>query len=251
MADRPPRKKPKLSRRSFLRGSALFAGGVAAAAAGAIPIKFGDAAPLLRPPGAVPEDEFLASCIKCGQCIQVCPVLAILFADADRGFGIGTPYIDARDQACDFSCDALQCILACPTGALNHELEKPPEVRMGLAELTKPKQCLARKNEGFKGLARGADYEGMLRYEDIDRWKPLPVNEHPYDREVCDLCVIECPIEDAIVLEKKAGADGAVYHEPVVKEACTGCGVCEMICPVEEACIEVIPWKTWPGKGEA
>ena len=32
--------------------------------------------------------------------------------------------IDARTQACDFSCDAVQCILACPTGSLTYR--KPP-----------------------------------------------------------------------------------------------------------------------------
>ena len=27
----------------------------------------------LRPPGAINEKDFLALCIKCGQCLQVCP----------------------------------------------------------------------------------------------------------------------------------------------------------------------------------
>ena len=50
---------------------------------------------------------------------------AIKLADLDEGFGVGVPYIDARAQACDFSCDGLQCVLACPTGALTHELNYP------------------------------------------------------------------------------------------------------------------------------
>lgn len=244
---RPPKgrgRKKGMTRRSFIRHSLLFFAGVAAAGLGYGPVRL-ESAPLLRPPGAVPEREFLASCIKCGQCVQVCPVKAIVLADAPRGFGIGTPYVPARDQACDFSCDALQCILACPTGALSHELSKPEQVRMGFALLTRPESCLARLNQGFKGHPRGADYPGLLRYEEIDRWNPQPVREHPYDREICDLCVVECPIKGAIRLVPRRDPDGREYHEPEVLEPCTGCGVCEMLCPTAEPSIQVVPWLTW------
>ena len=43
-------------------------------------------------------------------------------ADLVDGVGVGAPYIDAREQACDFSCDGLQCVLACPTGALTAKM---------------------------------------------------------------------------------------------------------------------------------
>ena len=59
---------------------------------------------------------------------------AIKLADLIDGFGVGAPYIDARDQACDFSCDAVQCILACPTGALTYTKPAFLPVRQG-AEL--------------------------------------------------------------------------------------------------------------------
>ena len=135
----------------------------------------------LRPPGALDEKEFLASCIKCGQCVQVCPVEAIKLADIREGFGIGVPYIDARKQACDFSCDVVQCILACPTGALTHDLDKKEQVEMGLARLDRPDLCLARQGKGFKGIARGPDYEGIHRYVKVDRWNPIKVADHKYD----------------------------------------------------------------------
>ncbi len=261
---RAPRVSPKRreqSRREFLRSSALAAGVVSAALLGLIPLA-GRANARLRPPGALKdrleEQEFLAACIKCGQCVQVCPVEAIGLADLGDGVGIGTPFIDARDQACDFSCDGLQCVLACPTGALTHEINYPAQSRMGFARLARPDACLAVQGKGFQGQARGPDYQGKLRYEAVDRWTPIPVADHPYDLELCDLCVRQCPIEiriaqceagtppsgdpnqcppaHAIRLAPREGGGGSI---PVVEDGCVGCGVCEMICPVESAAIVV------------
>ena len=266
-------KRREQSRREFLRGTLLTAGVVSASLLGIIPVLQGHAF-RLRPPGALKttetEKEFFASCIKCGQCVQVCPVEAIKLADLDDGFGVGIPYIDAREQACDFSCDGLQCVLACPTGALTHDLDYPADSRMGFARLARPDACLAVQGKGFKGQVRGPDYKGLLRYEEVDRWNPIAVADHPYDLELCDLCVRQCPIEiritqcaqeesrddsklarvaqrvgnecppkHAIALEPVDMPNGETQMQPLVMEGCVGCGVCEMICPVESAAIVV------------
>jgi len=205
----------------------------------------------LRPPGALAEEAFLGACIKCGQCVQVCPVQAITLADAGDGFGVGVPTIEAREQACDFSCDALSCILACPTGALSHGLKQKEEVRAGLARLARPELCLARRGEPLRGLARGPGFQGLLRYEDVDRWNPLPMARHAYDREVCDLCVLECPIgESAIAMLPLPAAEGGGpgRSTPEVRSGCVGCGVCEMVCPAEPAAIVVDPRANWSSR---
>ena len=199
----------------------------------------------LRPPGALDEREFLASCIKCGQCVQVCPVEAIKLADITDGFGIGVPFLDARKQACDFSCDAVQCVLACPTGSLSHDIDKKEQVRMGFARLDKPELCLARQGKGFKGLARGAQFDGLHRYEKVDRWNPIKIADYKYDLPLCDLCVRECPIKEAIILEPMSKDPDDRRRTPKVLEACVGCGMCEMICPVEPAAIVIDERQTY------
>ena len=113
--------KRPVTRRKFLKTSTLVVTGCAVAfGATSVPLLRRDRL-LLRPPGALAEDVFLASCIKCGQCLQVCPPQVIKLAGISQGFGIGTPYIISREGAC-ILCSGLPCVLACPTGALAHEL---------------------------------------------------------------------------------------------------------------------------------
>lgn len=234
------------ARRRFLRTVVLFSGVLVTALTSLVPILAKWAPSRLRPPGALLEEPLLASCIKCGQCVQVCPVQAIHLADLDEGVGMGVPYIDARQQACDFSCDAVQCVLACPTGSLSHTISNKEEVRMGLAQVVRTAACLAYQGQGFKGVARGSDFPGLLRYAEINRWHPFPIREHPYDLELCDLCVRHCPIDKAISLRPVVDEKGK-HLLPVIHQACVGCGTCEMMCPVEPAVIVIAERKTWAG----
>ena len=269
----PPLSKAKrqTNRRRFIRTALLTGGVIGAALSGFLPQVYARTR-RLRPPGALDEQDFLASCIKCGQCVQVCPVQAIKLADLVDGMGVGVPYIAARDQACDFSCDAIQCVLACPTGALTYHKpdflpvrpgaalaakpillakEKDAEPtrnlaeRIGVARLIRPESCLATQGKGFKGQTRGADFKGKMRYMAVDRWKPIPVAEHPYDVAECDLCARECPVKGAIAIETVFAPDGSKRKAPVIKEPCVGCGVCEMVCPVEPGCLTVEAREVW------
>jgi MauM/NapG family ferredoxin protein len=118
--------------------------------------------PLIRPPGAITERQFLQACTRCDKCIHACPKDAIQKVPKKMGFLIaGSPYIDPMKIPC-VMCDDLPCISACPDGAL----VPPPyndrlEVKMGYAILDKNK-CQA------------------------------------YGDTFCQQCVIDCPIPGAI-----------------------------------------------------
>lgn len=119
--------------------------------------------PLIRPPGAITERQFLQACTRCDKCIHACPKDAIQRVPKKMGFLIaGSPYIDPKKIPC-VMCDDLPCIPACPDGAL----VPPPnndrmEVKMGYAILDK-KNCQA------------------------------------YGDTFCQQCVIDCPIPGAII----------------------------------------------------
>ena len=119
--------------------------------------------PLIRPPGAITERQFLQACTRCDECLHACPKDAIQRVPKKMGFLIaGSPYIDPKKIPC-VMCTDLPCIPACPDGALI----RPPnndrlEVNMGYAILDK-KNCQA------------------------------------YGDTFCQQCVIDCPIPGAII----------------------------------------------------
>jgi ferredoxin-type protein NapG len=101
---------------------------------------------VLRPPGAIPEREFLAACYRCGNCVDVCPAKAIRPLSTDDIQQRGTPYIDPDLAAC-VVCDELACMKTCPSGALK-PVAQAAEIRMGLARVnlnlclrTRGEQC--------------------------------------------------------------------------------------------------------------
>ncbi len=72
---------------------------------------------VIRPPGSVEEQEFLKRCIKCEQCIRVCPTNVLQPATFEAGVeGVWTPVMNFRIGHCQLNC--IACSQVCPTGAI-------------------------------------------------------------------------------------------------------------------------------------
>lgn len=235
----------KTDKRIFIKYSTLGILGVVLGGG----IVFSTYAPLraenrLRPPGAVDEKKFLALCIKCGQCLQVCPYHSIKLADFDKGHGLGTPYIDANERGC-YACSAVPCVLACPSGALDHHCEKPQDIKMGIAVLMFPDSCIAMTNTP---IPKGYNKQMHEFTNSVVNTNELEVKLlekfDSFEDKQCTLCADMCPIPNplsAIAMVSDAGGG----KRPEIYDGCIGCGVCQEVCPTSTPSIVVKPRVTY------
>ncbi|MBF0540293.1 MAG: 4Fe-4S binding protein [Nitrospirae bacterium] len=173
---------------------------------------------LIRPPGSINEADFLKRCIKCGECMKVCPTNVLSPALLEAGLeGFWTPTLINRIGYCEYNC--VLCSTVCPTGAIMHltvqrktgkgEFDKNP-VRIGTA------------------------------FYDRGRCLPWAMNTE------CIVCEEVCPTSPkAITFDIGAiapnpniaipeGTKKVLKQPRVLPEHCIGCGICENKCPVHD-----------------
>jgi ferredoxin len=169
---------------------------------------------LLRPPGALDEEYFLARCIRCGECMKACPNNALHPAWSEAGLeGLWTPVMVPRIGYCETSC--VLCSEVCPTGAI-WEI-----------------------NSKEKGWAASA----------IENAKPIRLGTAFYDRgrclpwamaTECIVCEEWCPTSPKAIYLRPAevvDAEGNIKQvkQPYLDPArCVGCGACEYACPLQD-----------------
>ena len=186
------------------------------------------ASPLvLRPPGALAEDDFLKACIKCGLCAEACvnrdsnknqdgssrPGTLQMAKGGDHRM-IGTPFFIPTEVPC-YMCDDVPCVPVCPSGALD------------MPSLINEKKELD-INKATMGLAI-VHKESCIAFWGIQ----------------CDACYRACPLlDEAITLEyqKNERTGKHAFLLPIVHDnICTGCGLCEQACVTEKPAIFVLP----------
>ena len=165
---------------------------------------------LIRPPGSRGEEEFAERCIRCGQCMRVCPNNALHPTLMEAGLeGIWTPFLIAKIGYCEPTCTL--CGQVCPTGAIQ-ELALKDKVG---TKTTPPNRI-------------GTAF--------VDRGRCLPwAMATP-----CIVCEEWCPTspkavyfsEETVVNRK--GEEVKVKRPYVDASLCTGCGACEFACPVSD-----------------
>ena len=170
------------------RGWLVFLGVSFFGAAAGLWRKTGARSGRLRPPGGQPEDAFLARCIRCQQCTQACPVGALRAAGPDWPWETGTPHFVARQRPCDLcgGREAMACIAACPTGALQPITDRR-KVTIGTAVVA-PDRCLPFQGVVCRACWRACPFpDEAIRLD--DRGRPV-VNEDACTG--CGLCEHAC-----------------------------------------------------------
>ena len=168
---------------------------------------------LLRPPGALEEDQFLSRCIRCGECMKVCPNNALHPAWSEAGLeGLWTPVVIPRIGYCEPSC--VLCSQVCPTGAI--------------WEITSREKGWASVAQDAKPISLGTAF--------YDRGRCLPwAMATP-----CIVCEEWCPTSPKAIYLQAAEVANAEGHLKAVKQPfvdpnrCVGCGACEFACPVQD-----------------
>jgi ferredoxin len=202
-----------VSRRALL---ASLAGGLGAAAAVRIGLAdgFGETRAVLRPPGSVPEEEFLDLCIRCGECMKVCPGPILHPAGLGHGFeALWTPVAVPAWAGCHQECNF--CTQVCPTSAIRPlAIEEKRRTVMGLAVIDTA-TCL-----GHAGIE-----ECRVCYEVCQRAGYDAIQLHEIELEI-HLSEAERANMSFDFIEQASH-----ILAPVVDASrCVGCGQCENRC---------------------
>jgi polyferredoxin len=194
---------PDLTRRGLL--VAFGVGAVAVPLFGAEATEKQASPARIRPPGALPEKEFLARCTRCGECMRVCIANGLQPAVFEAGaVGLWSPVLVSRIGYCEYNCTL--CGQVCPTGAITRlELPKKQNVKIGLAE--------------------------------VDRSRCLPWN----GSSECIVCEEHCPtpvkairLREEEVYSINSGTNVTLKRPYVDEKLCIGCGICETKCPLSD-----------------
>ncbi len=152
---------------------------------------------VIRPPAALPEDEFVDRCIRCGNCMRVCITNGLQPAIGECGVaGIWTPKLVPEIGYCEYNCTL--CGNTCPTGAIRRvSLTQKHDTKLGLAVVDRVR-CIS--------------------------WA---------DGKQCMVCEEHCPVPRKAIKAAEETVNGKVIRKPVVDgNLCVGCGICQNKCPV-------------------
>ena len=169
---------------------------------------------LLRPPGSLEEEDFLSHCIRCGNCMKMCPNNSLQPALFEAGVeGLWTPLVVPRVGSCAPEC--VLCSQVCPTAAITR---------------------ITSHEKGWKAEASSAVVPIRIGTAFYDRGRCLPWAM----ATDCQVCERACPVIPKAIYMQSAevvnsqGSSITVKQPHLDPKQCVGCGACENSCPLHE-----------------
>lgn len=159
---------------------------------------------LIRPPGAKAEEAFMDTCVRCAECMRVCPTGGLQPAVDEAGIeGFWTPVLIPRLGECAPVCTA--CGEVCPTRSI--ERFKPEEkywLFIGQAFIDRS-TCIA-----WAADRRCLVCDEVCTYHAV-YWKEVDGQLRPFvnDRKCvgCGICEKNCPIQPIAAIRVSSYGD--------------------------------------------
>jgi ferredoxin len=219
---------------------------------------------LIRPPGAMEEKAFLDRCVRCGECMKVCPTNALHPATLEAGpEGIWTPVLVPQLGYCEYYCTL--CGQVCPTGAIEEltvetklktvigtaffDISRCLPYAFGVDCIVCEEHCpTSPKAIWFEEVdrpERPAD-EGAAGYEDYNDYAAEQETATDGEEATADENVVmqdltpESEATDDSYADPYAdpyadNAAGGKLMKPMIDlKLCIGCGICEKVCVVAD-----------------
>jgi len=146
------------------------------------------------PPGSISHDHFNSKCTACHLCVAKCPTCVLQPTAFHYGLsGMMQPRMNFKEGFC--APDCTECSTVCPTGAITEITARQKwGIQIGVATFDE-KRCVV-----------------------------------TVDGEDCGICAMRCPMRAIRMVRYKKDYRLIPKVDP---SRCTGCGICEYVCPVE------------------
>jgi MauM/NapG family ferredoxin protein len=153
--------------------------------------------PVIRPPASLPEKQFVNACVRCGNCMKVCPTNGLQPTVLESGAqGLWTPRLVPETGYCEHQCTL--CGEVCPTQAIARvTAAQKVKTRLGTAVI---------------------DHRSCIAWDGNDE---------------CIVCEEHCPVPEKAIKTREEMVNGKkIYRPSVDTDLCVGCGICQNKCPV-------------------
>jgi len=159
---------------------------------------------LIRPPGAKPENAFVTGCVRCGECMAVCPTNTLQPALGEGGLeALGTPLLVPRIGPCTQECNA--CGNVCPARVLEpFTVEEKSYLHLGTASVDRS-TCIAWA-EGKQCVV----CDEACSYDAITQDVADKIGRPVVHRDICvgcGLCEFVCPVEPRGAIRVSSSGD--------------------------------------------